>query len=102
MCSSDLPEMEDAAEQMPMPLTVSQPSDTSGCATLISDTSSERLLGTSWLGSGDCHRNARFSTPRLLAAARHEQGWRLAGRLLRAALLATPRPSREVDRKSVV
>jgi hypothetical protein len=51
------------AEQMSHGVTVSQPSDTGGCATLISDTSSGRLRAASRRGSGGCHRNVRFSTP---------------------------------------
>src|SRR5215213_8887278 len=41
-----------------MSLTVSQPSDTGGCATLISDTGSGRLQGGWWRRSGGCRRNA--------------------------------------------
>ena len=39
-----------------MPLTVSQPSDTGGCATLISDTGSGRLLSTRKWRSGGYRR----------------------------------------------
>ncbi|MDQ3929813.1 MAG: hypothetical protein M3328_11810, partial [Chloroflexota bacterium] len=50
------------AEQVSNGLTVSQPSDSGGCATLISDTGSGRLLRGLRRGSGDCRRNARFRT----------------------------------------
>jgi len=48
------------AEQMSHAGTVSQPSDSGGCATLISDMSSGRLSSGSWRGSGGCRRKRTF------------------------------------------
>jgi hypothetical protein len=45
------------AEQVSHDVTVSQPSDSGGCATLISDTSSERCWRPLWRGSGVCRGN---------------------------------------------
>jgi hypothetical protein len=53
------------AEQVSHARTVSQPSDTGGCATLISDTGSGRLPAALRRGRGDCRRNARFRTAEL-------------------------------------
>ena len=50
------------AEQVSHGLTVSQPSDTGGCAMLISDTGSGRLREGWRRGRGGCRRNVRFST----------------------------------------
>ena len=52
-------------EQMSHGVTVSQPSDSGGCATLISDTGSGHLQGGLGRGSGGCRRNARFRTVHL-------------------------------------
>jgi hypothetical protein len=53
----------DIAEQVSHGVTVSQPSDSGGCATLISDTGSGHRWRPWRRGSGGCHRNVRFSTP---------------------------------------
>jgi hypothetical protein len=50
------------AEQMSHGRTVAEPCDSTGCATLISDTGSGRLLSTVRRGSGGCRRNVRFRT----------------------------------------
>jgi hypothetical protein len=51
-----------AAEQVTMPLTVAEPCDTAGYATLIVDTGSGRLPAGCWRGSEACRRTGRFRT----------------------------------------
>jgi hypothetical protein len=45
-----------------MSLTVAEPCDNASSATLLSDTSSGRALGSWRRGSGGCRRNERFRT----------------------------------------
>ena len=45
------------AEQVSHGVTVAEPCDSDGCATLISVTGSGRLRGASWRGRGGCRRN---------------------------------------------
>jgi len=53
------------AEQMSHGGSVTQPNNWGGCATLISDTSSGRLLGASWRRSGGCRRTLVSATATL-------------------------------------
>jgi hypothetical protein len=46
----------------PMPLTVAEPCDRAGCATLISETGSGRLLSTLRRGMGGCRRTTDSAT----------------------------------------
>jgi hypothetical protein len=50
------------AEQMTHRGTVAEPCDSGGCATLIVDTGSERLLSGSWGGGGLSQKRGPFST----------------------------------------
>ena len=50
------------AEQVSPAGSVTEPCDRAGCATLVSDTGSGRLLSTLRRGSGSCRRNPRLRT----------------------------------------
>jgi hypothetical protein len=51
-----------AAEQVTMPLTVAEPCDTAGYATLIADTGSGRIQDPGKVAAAACRRNDRFFT----------------------------------------
>ena len=92
------------AKQMTDGRSVAEPCDRAGCATLISHTSSGRLYGGWWRGSGGCRRNVRLPsagyTLRMAAQHYRRQGNRAAApRLLprrwqRCGCATSPRASR--------
>jgi hypothetical protein len=79
------------AKQVSHAPTVSQPSDTGGCVTLISDTGSGRPPSGFWRGSGGCRRNDSLMSHRLnrrpslaggacgVISPLTSQGWRWTG-----------------------